>query len=152
MRARVTRRWRWPLWATIACATLAAACQPDGLLVVEVDAATPLGGIARLHVRGRVGQTMREHEVAPVLDGNLPGAAPFTFGMYIPAGLGDTIALRVEARDAGGGIVGSGLGAGPIKRGARTDALVTLQAGDVGGNGGPCLIDTSAFDQCTLVP
>jgi len=136
----------------LAATALASACQRDALVVVEVGAVTPLSGIASLHVRGTVGSTTREHDVGPVPGGQLPGPSPFTFGMYVACGLGDSVMLRVEAHGSGGELLGSGLGSAAVRCGARSDATVTLQPGDVGGDGGPCVFDTSAFDHCTFAP
>jgi hypothetical protein len=133
---------------------LASACQRDALVVVAVSAATQISGIAALHVSGTVGSTTREHDVAPVPGGQLPlaGPAPFTFGMYVTCGLGGAVMLKVEARDNGGQLLGSGLGTAPVRCGARSDAAVTLQPGNVISSGGPCVFDTGTFENCTFGP
>jgi hypothetical protein len=132
----------------IAALAFAPGCQ-DGLVVVEVDAATTFVGIARLHVLGTVGSTTREHDVASVPDGRLPGDPPFTFGMYVSCGLGDSATLKVEARGPADEILGSGRTTAPVRCGARTDGRLTLVPGDVDGT---CLFDASVFDRCSFGP
>jgi hypothetical protein len=111
----------------LALAVLGVACGGKGsLVVVGVDAATPLLNVARLTVGVTAAGKSRVFTVHPATS-SIPPAA--VFGIQFDPGVTGNVAIHVEALDGSGASLGTGDGSGPIAAGATARIDVALGGG-----------------------
>lgn len=123
--------------AVLAIATVA--CNgADSLVVVTVDAATPIAGIASLHARVTAGGRTAEFDVHPVGGGAVDVPPAQNFGVVMPRNLSGSVDVHVEARDPSQQPLAVGDGTGTIHVGGRADVQISLgeSAGDMGADDG----------------
>lgn len=127
----------------------------DGIVVVTVDAAESIAGVATLHASATIGTKSNTFDV-PVGNVTIPPAV--TFGVQIPRGLGTDFSIIIEARDAAGAPLVSGQNRTNVPSGGRGAVAVTLGAGpldDMGSSGEDMAtpdMDTSAPAPRQLAP
>ncbi|HZS40559.1 MAG TPA: NHL repeat-containing protein [Polyangia bacterium] len=109
--------------ALAAFALALAACSARGsLVIVDVEAAPPLTGVARVHATVTALGATRDYDLPPPA----PIATPFTFGIDLPPDARGPIAVHVACLDAAGAPLGAGDGAGTIAPGDASGVTVTL--------------------------
>lgn len=113
-------------WLVLTAVLALSGCKSgDSLAVIAVDAPMQVDNIAVLHAIAMIGGVTMEHDLGA-------SAAPFsippakTFGIQVQSSLSGLFAVRVEARDASGKVLGDGQGSGTITPGQRTDIPITL--------------------------
>jgi hypothetical protein len=120
--------------ALAALALLLGACASRGsLLVVDVEAAPPLAGVARVHATVSALGASRVFDLTPPS----PVATPFTFGVGLPPSSSGGAQVHVDCFDATGAPLGSGDGATTLA-GERSDLTITI--------GGAIALDGGALD------
>lgn len=131
------RRWI----GVLALALSGVACDggDEALVVVTLDATTPLASVSRLAVDATVGATTRSFDVTPKAAIAIPPS--YDFGVRVPAKLGKRVDFVVTAY-AGASSLGSSMGGVAIAGGKR--ANVTLTFGAAPSDGGVDLVDLAA--------
>ena len=100
----------------------------DGLVYVELTAASPIERVAALHVTMSVGSTERTHDITSLPDNVVDDSARINFGIDVSATYGSSIRVDVEARDGLGATLATGSGTGSITPGKSSTITVSLQA------------------------
>ena len=104
----------------------------DGIVVVTVDAAPSLSGVATLHVVASTSTRTATSDIAIAAPGSIPPQQ--SFGIDIPASVTGSLSVHVQALDANDSSLGDGDGMVTLAAGARRDIAITLSNG--GGGGG----------------
>lgn len=105
----------------------------NGLVVVSVsaDATAPLHGITALQSTATIGAQTRSFAVPTSGPFDLPPAR--TFGIDVPSSLSGPMMVHLEARGAGGALIGVGDGTVGVSAGSRADLAIVLNANGAGG-------------------
>lgn len=103
-------------------------CRGPALVVVHVDAASPVSGVAAFV--GTAAASARTVSFAIHPSGGSVSIPPEqTFGIQLPSSVLGPIAVHVDAQDAAGATVASGDGAAMIAPGGRSELMLLLNRG-----------------------